>query len=181
MSHSPSRDATMQSHRRAGLAFALIGALGACSGSGTGTTDTLDGSIAGGVRGRSAVAVKVSPATAAVDGCQTLHLDATVTGSSKKGVTWRVEEGSAGGSITSAGDYTAPEVPGTYHAVATSIADPAKAGVATIAVSHRVLGVAVTPASSAVGPGAASQFVATVTTTCGSFTSSAAAPPTVTQ
>src|SRR5215469_6645897 len=38
-------------------------------------------------------------------------------------VTWSVREGSAGGSITSSGLYTAPNAAGTFHVVATSQSD----------------------------------------------------------
>jgi hypothetical protein len=48
--------------------------------------------------------------------------------------TWTVEEGEAGGTVTSGGVYVAPSAAGTYHLVATSVADPSKAATATIAV-----------------------------------------------
>lgn len=50
-------------------------------------------------------------------------------------VTWQVQEGAAGGSITSAGVYTAPDVPGTYHITATSIYDPTKTATITVQVA----------------------------------------------
>ena len=43
---------------------------------------------------------------------------AFVLGGSSSGVTWSLQEGAAGGSITSAGVYTAPTVAGQYHVVA---------------------------------------------------------------
>ena len=48
---------------------------------------------------------------------------ATVTGALDTVVTWSVKEGATGGSITTAGLYTAPAKAGTYHVVATSKAD----------------------------------------------------------
>ena len=39
-------------------------------------------------------------------------------------ITWSVEEGVAGGSITGSGQYTAPNNPGLFHVVATSTQDP---------------------------------------------------------
>ncbi|HSB75920.1 MAG TPA: kelch repeat-containing protein [Terriglobales bacterium] len=47
-------------------------------------------------------------------------------------VTWSVEEGAAGGSITANGLYTVPDHLGTFHVVATSVAHPAKSASATV-------------------------------------------------
>ena len=41
-------------------------------------------------------------------------------------VTWSVQEGAAGGSVDASGRYTAPGTPGTFHVVATSVADASK-------------------------------------------------------
>jgi hypothetical protein len=49
-------------------------------------------------------------------------------------VTWSVSEGAAGGAITAAGLYTAPNVAGTFHVVATSRTDPSKSATAAITV-----------------------------------------------
>ncbi len=51
---------------------------------------------------------------------------ATVSGASSgqsAGVNWSVQEGAAGGTIDANGKYTAPATEGTYHVVATSVAD----------------------------------------------------------
>lgn len=117
------------------------------------------------------VAVTVSPSSGAVNACQTLTLVATVTGSTDKAVTWSVQEGAAGGSITSGGVYTAASSAGSYHAVATSHADPSKKAVVPITVTEKVLGVAVSPQNISVPAGGTAQFTATVTTTCGTFES----------
>jgi hypothetical protein len=106
-----------------------------------------------------------------VDACQTFTFHASVTGTSNTAVTWSVTEASAGGSVTTAGVYTAPSTGGTYHVVATSQADPSKSQSATVTVPERIVSVAVTPSSPpAVAPGGTIQFTATVTTTCGAFT-----------
>lgn len=47
-------------------------------------------------------------------------------------VFWSVREGSAGGTISSNGLYTAPSVAGTFHIVATSQADPKVSGTAFV-------------------------------------------------
>lgn len=80
------------------------------------------------------VSVQISPATVslAIGAQQTFQ--ATVTGTTNTAVTWSVEEGALGGSITSGGVYTAPASPGTYHVKATSVADPSKSASATVTV-----------------------------------------------
>ena len=54
---------------------------------------------------------------------------------SKAEATWIVEEGAAGGSINSSGFYTAPQIPGTYHVVATAASDPSKTANAAVSVA----------------------------------------------
>src|SRR5215469_3811664 len=49
--------------------------------------------------------------------------------------TWTVQEGSAGGTITASGLYTGPDQVGTFHVVATFVADPPKSATATISVT----------------------------------------------
>ena len=94
-----------------------------------------------------------------------------VTGAADGSVAWSVQEGSTGGSITSAGVYTAPASAGTYHVVATSQAAPGSSATVPVTVADRILGVAVSPSTVSLAPGATAQFTATVTTTCGSYTS----------
>ncbi len=48
-------------------------------------------------------------------------------------VTWSVQE-AAGGTVDASGKYVAPAADGTYHVVATSVADPAKSDTATVSV-----------------------------------------------
>ena len=117
------------------------------------------------------VVVTVTPSPAAVDACATLAFSATVTGTTNRAVTWSIQEGAAGGSITSAGVYTASSNAGSYHVVATSQADPTKSAVVTVTVSDRILSVAVSPQTIQLAPGGTQQFTATVTTTCGTTTS----------
>jgi hypothetical protein len=115
------------------------------------------------------VAVTVSPASAALNGCGTQTFTATVTGTTNTAVTWAVQEGAAGGTITPQGVYTAPSGAGTYHAVATSVADGTKVATAQIVVTERVLSVTISPPNVTVTAGGTAQFTATVTTTCGAF------------
>ncbi len=82
-------------------------------------------------------------------------------------MTWSVQEGAAGGTVSTTGVYTAPANAGTYHVVATSQADTTKIATVAVTVSDRILSVAVSPQTIQVTPGGTQQFTATVTTTCG--------------
>lgn len=77
--------------------------------------------------------VAISPTTDGMFVNQTCQFTATVTGTSNTAVTWSVQE-SNGGTVT-AGLYQAPGIPGTYHVVATSVADPTKSATAAVSVS----------------------------------------------
>ncbi len=123
------------------------------------------------------VVVSVTPSASSVDACHSLTLTAAVGGTTDTAVTWAVLEGAAGGAVTPAGVYTAPSSGGTYHLVATSAADPASSATAVVTVVERVLSVEVTPPSASVQTGAAAQFTATVTTTCGRFATAASIGP----
>ncbi len=120
------------------------------------------------------VTVTISPASGAVNSCQSLTFSASVSGTTDTVVTWSVQEGAAGGTIASNGAYTAPASAGTYHVVATSHADPSSSATVPVAVTDRILSVAVAPQAVSVAPGGTAQFTATVTTTCGSYPSTAA-------
>jgi len=76
-------------------------------------------------------------------------------------VTWSIQEGAAGGTITQSGVYTAPTTAGTYHVIATSQADTTKS--ATIPVTVTAVVVSVSAASATVYPNLTDQFTATVT------------------
>ncbi len=112
------------------------------------------------------VRVNVSPSTATVQTGATKQFTATVTGSSNQNVTWSVQSGGAGGTITSGGLYAAPATvgSGTDTIVATSQADPLESGTATVTVSTTpVISVTVSPLSVTVQTSAMQQFTATVT------------------
>ncbi len=80
------------------------------------------------------VVVSVTPKTATVEQGAAVSLTAEVTGTSVVAVTWAVEGGSANGTVTSAGVYTAPNKPGTYTVTATSVADASRKDSAVITV-----------------------------------------------
>ncbi len=117
-----------------------------------------------------AVAISVTPESASADACRTATFSASVTGTSNTAVSWSVREGSAGGSVTTGGVYTAPATGGIYHVVATSAADTTKTATSAVTVSERIVSVAVSPSTTSVPTSGTAQLTSTVTTTCGSFT-----------
>jgi hypothetical protein len=92
------------------------------------------------VTAASSVAVVVSPKAVSLlpGGSQTFT--ASVTGTVNPSVTWTVQEGASGGAVSSAGAYTAPSTPGTYHVVATSVVDGTKNDAATVTVAPQGTG-----------------------------------------
>src|SRR5581483_12491384 len=91
---------------------------------------------------------------------QTQSLTAIVSGTLLNEVTWSV----SGGTITGTGNvvtYTAPAVPGSYTATATSVADPTKS--ATAAIDVTAVDVAVSPPTATIKAGTTVNFTATVT------------------
>jgi hypothetical protein len=112
------------------------------------------------------IAVTVTPKTASVVAAGTVQLGATVTGSTDAAVTWSVQEGAAGGTVSASGLYTAPTAAGTYHAVAASHADPSKTAVSTITVTApppAPVAIAIAPSTTTVVGGNTVQLQATVT------------------
>jgi hypothetical protein len=97
---------------RLALAASLLLLAGACGGGG----------------GSAAPVVAVMPANPGVLPGASVDFTATVDGALGVPVTWSVQEGTAGGSIDSAGHYTAPFLPGSFHVVATTVASPAASG-----------------------------------------------------
>ncbi len=92
------------------------------------------------------VDVTIAPSGMTVASGGTVRIEASVTGAEDIGVTWQVQEGAAGGTITPAGasahdgrvfsaaTYTAPTNRGVYHVLAVSNADSKKAAGVTIRV-----------------------------------------------
>jgi len=110
-------------HRLSALALLGVAALAACD-----APPMNDGAA-------QSLAVTVSPPAAQVTTSGTVAFAAEVTGSAIGDVTWTVQEGATGGSVSTAGLYTAPSGAGTFHVVATAAADPTKKGTATVTVN----------------------------------------------
>jgi hypothetical protein len=82
------------------------------------------------------ISVTVTPNTVTLSQGATQFFAATVTGTANTSVAWSVQENS-GGTIDSTGIYTAPQdSTGTFHVVATSLANPASAGIVAVTVSE---------------------------------------------
>jgi hypothetical protein len=109
------------------------------------------------------VTVTVSPFLANVVQGGTQNFVAVVMGTSNAAVTWSVQEGAKGGSITSTGLYTAPNAAGSFHVIATSQADPAKSAMAIAAVP--VIGISVKPNAIGMTAGESTAFSALVSGT----------------
>lgn len=95
------------------------------------------GSCGGG--GAAVITVTVTPGTMVLAPEATCTFTAEVTGTTDTTVTWSVQE-PGGGTITAGGFYTAPATEGTYHVVATSVADPTVSDSAEVTVHAGALG-----------------------------------------
>jgi hypothetical protein len=110
------------------------------------------------------VLVDVAPASVEVRPGGTVVFAATVTGTTDGTVTWEVEEGAAGGTVSTAGIYTAPTTDGTFHVMATSAAHPGKKGKSKVTVTPTPsVTVSVIPSTATVAAGGTFAFTASVT------------------
>jgi len=82
----------------------------------------------------SSVSVAITPSAATVPEGGSLSFLAMVNGVADTSVTWSVQVGATGGSITNSGVYTAPNALGTYRVVATSVADPTVSASAVVTI-----------------------------------------------
>ncbi len=79
------------------------------------------------------ITVSISPVADTLGPTGTRTFAASVVGTNQA-VSWSIQEGAAGGSITSAGVYTASQTLGTFHVVATSQADGTASAAAMVSV-----------------------------------------------
>jgi hypothetical protein len=82
-------------------------------------------------------------------------------------VTWRIQEGSSGGSVSASGLYTAPTGAGTYHVIVTSAGDTTKSATSTVTVTTATqqVAISISPTSASVATAGTVQLTATVTGT----------------
>jgi hypothetical protein len=115
--------------------------------------------------GNGSVTVTVSPQVASLAPGATQAFTANVP------VTWTA----TGGTITSAGLFTAGQTAGSFQVKATSAADPTRFGTATVTITVPAIAVTVSPQSATVAPGGTQVFTANVpvtwTATGGTITS----------
>ncbi len=104
------------------------------------------------------VTVTVSPKSVTLAPNGTHTFTASVTGSSNTSVTWTA----TGGSITSAGVFTAGSTAGSFTVTAKSVADPTKSDSATVTIQAPVQ-VTVSPKSVTLAPNGTQTFTASVT------------------
>lgn len=85
---------------------------------------------------------------------------ATVNGTQNAAVTWSIQEGAVGGTITPSGFYTPGTTAGVYHIIVTSVADPTKK--ATSVVTVVAVSVSVSPQGSSINMDGTQQFTSVV-------------------
>lgn len=112
----------------------------------------------GGSRAVPIVGVTVAPTSASLLAGDTKGFTATVTNAANTAVTWSVQEGAPGGSISASGLYASPTAVGTFHVIATSQADPTKSASATVVVQSLTLA----PATITLPAGGTTLFHATL-------------------
>ena len=100
----------------------------------TGCADPSTTAIRSASSAPSSVSVAIVPSTATVPEGGSLSFLATVNGVANTAVTWSVQVGATGGSITNSGVYTAPNTLGTYTVVATSVADATASASAVVTI-----------------------------------------------
>ena len=142
----------------AALCLFLPAGCGGTSGSGTSQPVLADQSR------EQTISVSLSPSALTTTVGKGETFTATVTGSDNKGVSWSIQEGGAGGSITDGGRYTAPSKPGTYHVIARSKANPDKKATATVTVNaaQPAITVTIAPTTLTIIAGKSETFTATV-------------------
>jgi len=108
------------------------------------------------------ISVSVSPTTASLASGGTQQFTASVSGTSNTAVTWTA----SGGTVTSAGQYTAPSAAGTYKVTATSVADSSDSASAVVTVSQPIqVSISVSPTTASLASGGNQQFTAYVSGT----------------
>jgi len=109
-----------------------------------------------------AIAIALNQTAVTIDVGDQFAFVASVTGTANTAVSWVIQEGPSGGSITSSGIYTAPGTDGVFHVIATSQADTSQKQTATVTVATLV--VSVSPPSDVLGPLGVRAFSVSVNT-----------------
>ena len=113
------------------------------------------------------IRVRIAPSTTSLSTGGSATFTASVRGTrsgQSTDVTWSIQEGQRGGAIDASGNYTAPDAPGTFHVIATSVADTSKTAMATVTVTDdQGISVAVSPGQASTRAKSTLSFKATVT------------------
>ncbi|MBE7368447.1 glycoside hydrolase family 18 protein [Ramlibacter pallidus] len=117
---------------RMGVLAAVALVLSACGGGGGGANGGSGAPLPG---TQAAVGIAIVPGDVTVTPGGAQGFTCAVNGTDNTQCTWKVQEGSAGGNISAGGNYTAPAADGTFHVIATAVADPARTATATVRVS----------------------------------------------
>jgi len=109
-------------------------------------------------------ALLILPSSASLPPGASQAFTAQVSGVANPAVTWNVMEGTAGGSITATGLYTAPPAPGVYHigAVSAAAGETVQAIVPVLVGARPEISVSVAPSEVELTAGATQQFMAQV-------------------
>ena len=111
------------------------------------------------------VTVTIGPNSPTIFRGDSVVLTATVINTNTTGVTWSIPGGASAGSLSATTGpsvtYTAPQNPGTYQVVATSVVDGQRKGTCNITVPP--VSIVITPDQSTVGAGGSTIVRATVT------------------
>lgn len=99
------------------------------------------------------IVVSISPAGDTLTVSTAAAFSATVIGTSNTGVSWSVQEGASGGSVSGAGLFSASATPGTRHLIAASLENASSKDTAVVLVVAAPVATITAPA--AVGSGAA--------------------------
>ena len=99
-----------------------------------GVSDGVTNSIAFTVKSSTSSSALISPPSVTLGPSGARQFVFSIDGA-KADATWSVEEGAAGGTVTSTGIYSAPKGPGTFHVVGMSAIDPSQTATATVSVA----------------------------------------------
>ncbi len=117
---------TVTAERRVLLVCGLLGVSLACGGGDSGTDPNPP---------PPPVIVTILPVADTITVGTTASFSPTVTGATDSSVTWKVVEGAADGTISTAGLFTASSTSGTYRIVATSVAKPSSTDTSRVLVA----------------------------------------------
>jgi len=134
-------------------ALVLVAILTACGGTGNSSLPP------------PASTIQLNPPSVILDETTQVQFTATGNGTNLPSVTWSIQEGAAGGSITSQGLYVPPHQAGIFHVIATAKSNPAQKAIAPVTVEPVLI--AIDPVTDVVLSGGVVQYVAEVSGTSG--------------